>query len=132
MDGDGKAAVVIDLNQDAWPDVLVAQNNGPLKFFANQRSGETQKPLVLRLIGPNGNPDGIGARVSVIRGESKPLVQEVYGGSGYLGQSTARLFFALPDGSSEVTVEILWPDGLQSQTRLKDPKEDLVSIRYPR
>jgi len=132
VDGDGKAAVVIDLNQDAWPDVLVAQNNGPLKYFVNQRTGESSKPLVLRLIGPRGNPDGIGARVSVTRGESKPLVQEVYGGSGYLGQSTARLFFALPNGSGDVTVEILWSDGLRSQTRLKNPREDLVSIRYPR
>ena len=132
VEGDGKAAVVVDMNRDAWPDVLVAQNNGPLKFFANQRTAERPKPLVLRLIGPRGNPAGIGARVSVTRGESSPLVQEVYGGSGYLGQSTARLFFTRPIGAGETTVDVLWPDGLQSHFRLNDRREDLISIRYPR
>ena len=129
--GDGKSVVVVDLNKDSRPDILVAQNNGPVSLFVNQGPKVQQKPLALRLIGPAGNPNAIGARVKVSHGNSLPMVQEVYGGSGYLGQSTSVMFFGLPVEAKSVEVVIRWPDGVESKIQLTDQREGVVSVRYP-
>jgi hypothetical protein len=59
--GDAKALVVLDLDEDGWPDFLVSRNfNSTLAFRNNGVAGH--QPLCVRLREPEGNrqPDGGG------------------------------------------------------------------------
>ena len=130
LPGDSKAAVVVDLNRDSRPDVLVTQNNGSLRTLLNQYSTADRDRIAVRLRGPRGNPTGIGARVSVGSRNAGSVVQEVYSGNGYLGQSTSTLFFGLGNLSYPLTVAALWPDGTKTSTKLLKKEEGIIVIEY--
>ena len=120
VDGDGKGLTVCDLDGDGWPDLVATQNNDRLLAFRNTAAGG-QRPLMIELRGPAGNPTGVGARVTVIHSagihsDGQTRTAEIYAGSGYLSQSTARLYFgAGPD--PVVAVRTRWPDGRETITR---------------
>ena len=63
--------------------------------------------LRVRLVGPNGNPTGIGAKVTWTGPEGRSRVREVVAGDGYLTQSTSALSFPGREGA----IEVRWPDG---------------------
>ncbi|MFT5052557.1 MAG: hypothetical protein ACI8QZ_003993 [Chlamydiales bacterium] len=109
--GDGRALVVGDLNEDGRPDVLVAENDGPLRAF---RNGFDDMPgLSVRLSAPGPNPTCVGARVTLLGADATRRTAEIYAGSGYLSQSSAELFFAKPPGP--LTLLVRWPDGSESR-----------------
>jgi accessory colonization factor AcfC len=66
--------------------------------------------LTVRLVGPPGNPQAIGARVQVVWEDATQQTAEVYAGSGYLSQSTSDLVFGA-NGQSVQSIEVTWPDG---------------------
>ncbi len=112
--GDAKSAVCSDANQDGLPDVWIAQNNGPVKLFLNQNALRNRF-LAVRLQGRTGNPNAVGARVTVHCKDAKPQTQEVNAGAGYLSQSTPALFFGMGANAELKAVEIRWPDGSHSR-----------------
>jgi len=108
--GDAKALVVLDLDDDAWPDLLASRNNAPLLAF--RHTGATDRtPLRVRLRGPAGNRDAVGARVTLALADGSRLVREVRAGGGYFSQDSAALFFGYTAANPARTVEIRWPDG---------------------
>ncbi|MBM3840091.1 MAG: hypothetical protein FJ398_19420, partial [Verrucomicrobia bacterium] len=78
--GEQRATAVADFDRDGRPDLVLTQNHDATKLFHNLGG----KPgLRVRLIGREGNPDGIGAVIRLVgRGRMGPA-REVHAGSGY-------------------------------------------------
>ncbi|MFN3200727.1 MAG: FG-GAP-like repeat-containing protein [Bradymonadia bacterium] len=113
MSGDATALVVGDFNRDQWPDLLMAQNDGPVHGWQHQGM-PGQWPLVIALKGPLGNLTAVGARVTVHVPGLTPQTQEIHAGHGYLSQSSGALFFGGGRGdrdTTKATAQVRWPDG---------------------
>jgi hypothetical protein len=106
--GDQRGVAVGDPDGDGRPDLLVGQNGGDTRLLLN-RGG--RPGLRVRLRGPAGNPQGLGA---VLRWESAGRpgpAREVHGGSGYWSQDSVVSVLARPSGSGDGVVVVVWPGG---------------------
>ncbi len=108
--GDAKALVVLDLNQDGWPDFLLSRNNSTTQAYLNHPI-PGRHSLRVSLKGPAGNPTGIGARVSLELADGSVQTAEVYTGSGYYSQSSPAVFFGYLDANPPKRVNVRWPGG---------------------
>ena len=77
----------------------------------------TAKPgLRVRLSGPAGNPQGIGAAIQLkFHGHAGPL-RELHSGSGYWSQDGVVQVMATPD--PPVEIEVRWPGGKRTTTAI--------------
>ncbi len=107
--GDAKSLVVTDFNADSRPDFVIGINDGEAKAFENQ--APPGHHLAVKLRGPSGNPQAIGAHVTLVSNRNPPQTREVAAGSGYLSQSSSTLFFGLGKQSGEAKIEVRWPNG---------------------
>lgn len=106
LDGEQRGAAVADFDQDGRPDLVVGQNSGPTQLLLNQAG----KPgLRLKLIGPPGNPTGVGASVRLHSGGRSGPAREIHSGSGYWSQDSPVVVLALPD--LPTMLEVRWPGG---------------------
>jgi hypothetical protein len=119
VQGDAKALVVLDLDEDGWPDFLLSRNGGAMSAFRN-RGLAGRHSLRVRLRGAAGNPTVIGARIAVELEDGSSQTCEVYAGSGYYSQSTASCFFGFNDGNPIRKIQIRWPNGKISDYRSWD------------
>ncbi len=110
---DQKAVALADLDADGAPEWLAAANDGPLRAF---RVRTPPPALAVRLRGPDGNPSAIGARVALRGADGSRQVREVHAGGGCLGQGEPRAWF--PAAAEGAVVEVRWPDGSVSETKL--------------
>jgi hypothetical protein len=108
--GDPKALAVLDLDGDGWPDFLLTRNQATTLAFRN-RGAPGRHSLSVRLRGPPGNPDAIGARLSLELTDGTTETVEVQAGSGYYSQSSPASFFGYPDGNPPRALHVRWPDG---------------------
>jgi len=109
LPGDAKALALTDLDGDTRPDLVATVNSSSPKIFLNRMvKGDS---LIIRLKGPNGNPRGVGSRVSLKLKSGKTLVGEVYSGSSYLTASSTDLFFSIPEGDEAVSLVVRSPLG---------------------
>jgi len=112
---DARAFAVTDLTGDGCLDVLLKNRLGPQLRVLQNRCGQKNQRIALRLRGVKSNRDAIGARVS-IDGQTKWITA----GSGYLSQHTKVLHFGLGAGTQARSVQVNWPSGLtQSFTNLR-------------
>ncbi len=109
--GDHKGACATDLDADGCPDLVLAQNSGPLVCL---RGRPAEKPLQLRLQGPAGNPTAVGAVVTVERADGSRQAMARLAGSGYLSQDSAALWIGR-SGAALVAVEVVWPSGQRTR-----------------
>ncbi len=114
--GDGASLTSADLNHDAWPDLVVAMNDGPVLAYEH-RGREDRRVLQIRLQGKPGNRHATGARVRVQRDDGHVMTAEVYSGGGYLSQSSSDLVFGLGETGTVLQLDIHWPDGTTRQVR---------------
>jgi hypothetical protein len=112
--GDAKGAAIVDVDGDARPDFVVAQNNDVAATLRNQGGGAW---LALRLVGPQGTP-AIGARVTTHFSDGRVMVSEVCAGAGYLSQSTAEIFIGA--GDSPKRADVVWPRGQRQEIDLRE------------
>ncbi len=121
ISGDATAATLTDFNRDGRPDLVVAQNDGPLLTFESTRQG-AGRFLNIRL---EGGPTA-GAHVTAHLASGKRVVHEQYAGHGYLSQSSSLASLSL--GAEAVThVTVRWPDGRTSEHR--DIPSDASKLR---
>jgi hypothetical protein len=111
--GDAASLTQADVNADGVLDFVVARNDGPVSVFKSTQKGGTN--LAVRLRGAKGNASAIGARVSLQFESGKKATGEFYAGGGYLSQSSAMIYFGVPVGDSAATLNVVWPDGNQSE-----------------
>jgi hypothetical protein len=108
--GDAKALVVLDLDDDGWPDFLVSRNAGSTLAFRNAGVADRSSVRVL-LQGKAGNPHAIGARVTAVYAKGSTQTVEVSAGSGYYSQSTAAQFFGTTAANPLKQIRVRWPSG---------------------
>ena len=129
VSGDAKALTLLDYNRDGAADFLMAINNGPMYLCVNTGAGDEKtketaaKHMSLRLIGPAGSQQAIGARATVVADDGSTQTAEVYAGGSYLSQSGPELFFARPKGPGKI--DVVWPDGTKSSQEFSQWKSQI-------
>jgi len=108
--GEGRGSALCDYDADGRVDLVVGQNGAETRLYHNLRA----KPgLRVRLVGPAGNPTGVGAVVRLRFGERWGPAREVHAGSGYWSQDSAVQVLATPDPPTALWVR--WPGGKTQQ-----------------
>jgi enediyne biosynthesis protein E4 len=106
----GRGAAIGDIDNDGAVDVLVTNNNGPVRLLHND-VGARQHWLQVRLEGTRSNRFGIGARVALLRDGEAPHRRRVHTDSSYLSASDVRVHFGLGERSDVRGLLVEWPDG---------------------
>ena len=105
----GRGAAFGDVDNDGTVDVLVGNNNGPVRLLINQ-AARGHHWLGLRLVGPRGR-DMVGARVEIARKGAPSLWRRSRADGSYASASDPRVLVGLGESSEPVTVRVRWPDG---------------------
>ncbi len=111
-----------DYDNDGAVDALVAVNNGPPLLLRNQ-AARGHHWLGLRLHGPKGNPDAIGAKVTVRAGAWRFHRYQVGGGS-FMSSCDPRILLGLGSRAHVEELEIRWPGPRGPVQRLVHPPVD--------
>jgi hypothetical protein len=120
---EGRAVAVADLNLDRRPDLVVGVNNGPVLAFENQATAEARH-VAIRLRGLAGNPQAIGARLTVRLSGGGRRHLEFSGGGCYLTHGTNERFLALPTGVEIEAIDVRWPNGTTTTTKPEPESTD--------
>ena len=102
--------MLTDINHDRVLDLVVGVNDGA-PIMLTKRTATNRKAVLVRLAGPKGNRQGVGARITLITDNGTIQTGEVTCGSGYLSQSTSLLYFSLLSEASVAKITVQWPDG---------------------
>ena len=106
-----RALLPVDLEGDGDLDLLVTNINAPPSLLRND--GERASWLSVSLRGTRSNADGIGARVSVVRGDTLQ-VREIRREASYAGSVLPRAHFGLGHAAKVDRVVVRWPSGAVS------------------
>ncbi len=105
-----RGAAFGDLDNDGDVDVLVTNNNGPVRLLLND-AGESHHWLQVRLRGTSDNADGIGAKVGVVRPGAPTLWRRAHTDGSYLSASDPRVHIGLGTKADVEAVLVEWPSG---------------------
>ena len=110
LEGVGRGAAFGDIDNDGDVDVIVANDNGPLRLLVNQL-GNRNHWIGLRLVGRGGR-DMLGARVSVVRKDGPTLWRRARADGSYASANDPRILVGIGDSSARPSaVRVQWPDG---------------------
>ena len=124
--GDQRGAALADFNRDGRVDLAVSQNGNQTKLFRNVIA---EPGLRVRLIGPVGNPDALGATIRLVYGERMGPAREVHGGSGYW--SFDGPVKVLGKSEEPTAVWVRWPGGEETTTPVSEGVGE-ITIRRQR
>jgi hypothetical protein len=117
-----------DLDNDGRLDVVVNDLDGPAQVLRNELAAAGHW-LIVRLQGKGGNPDALGAVVTVQAGPLR-MSRHVRSGTSYISQDDVRQHFGLGAQVQADLVEVRWPD--QTVTRMEKVAADrVVAIKQP-
>jgi hypothetical protein len=117
-----RGAALGDVDNDGDTDVLVTNNNGPVRLLLNQ-IGNQNHWLGLRLVGKN-DRDMLGAQVEIVVNDNSNLHRRVRTDGSYLSANDPRVLAGLGQSSKVKTVRIRWPDGTVEEAK------DVPADRY--
>jgi enediyne biosynthesis protein E4 len=106
----GRGAAFGDIDNDGDVDVVVTNNNGPVRLLVNQ-AGKGNHWLQLRLQQAQGSRFGVGAWIAVERTGLPTVWRRVRTDGSYLSASDARVHVGLGTSSQAPAVTVQWPDG---------------------
>ncbi|MGB3801786.1 MAG: CRTAC1 family protein [Lewinella sp.] len=112
-------AVTVDLDNDGDLDLVTNNINQPARIYRNmsrETAPDSTHYLTVRLEGPSGNPDGLGATVQLFAGDLL-LTAEQQRQRGYLSTVDPRLHFGLGTRTQIDSVVVAWPGGKRSVLR---------------
>jgi hypothetical protein len=104
--GEQRGAAVADFDHDGRADLVVTQNGNATKLYRNTGA---RPGLRVRLSGPAGNPDGVGAVLRLKFAGGWGPAREIHAGSGWWSQDSAGAVLATPDSPS--AIQVSWPGG---------------------
>lgn len=107
--GEQRGCAVADYDGDGRVDLAVTQNGAPTRLFHN---ADGKPGLRVRLIGPPGNPNAIGARLRLKFPRRVGPVREIHAGSGYWSQDSPVAVLAMPEPATQLLVH--WPGGKET------------------
>lgn len=120
--GEQRGAAVADFDHDGRVDLVVTQNGAATRLF---RNNDARPGLRVRLAGPPGNADGIGAVLRMRSERGLGPAREIHAGSGYWSQDGACAVMTLPD--RPVELQISWPGGRRTSQPIDSPTGELVA-----
>jgi hypothetical protein len=106
----GRGAAFGDIDNDGDIDIVVSNNNGPVRLLRNE-AGSGNHWLQVRLEGVKDNRNGLGARIAVLRKEMPALWRRCSTDGSYLTASDARVHFGLGKVAAIEAVEVYWLNG---------------------
>ena len=106
----GRGAAFGDIDNDGDIDIVVTNNNGPVRLLLNQAVAKNHW-LQVRLDQRPANRFGIGAWVGVERAGGPTLWRRVRTDGSYLSASDVRAHFGLGASTAITAVVVQWPDG---------------------
>ena len=126
----GRGVVCADYNDDGWVDIFIANNGKSPTVFRNDHDNGNHY-LAIDLLGLDGNPEAIGAKVRVTTASGTQF-QEVQLGNGYLSHGPSTLHFGLGEDDAITAVDVVWPGPGGHASRVEGLSIDRkVSIRHP-
>ncbi len=117
--GDGRSVAVTDWDDDGKLDFVLKSRTAPRVQVFHNRSPQQGRFLAVELRGNADTVprDAINARV-VVEAGGRSLQRTLYGGEGFLAQSSKRLHFGLGDAARVERLTVHWTDG--TRTVLED------------
>ena len=112
-DGDGRGAMVADVDGDLQPDVVVRQaGGGAVRVYRNRFPPASR--LVVSLDGVESNRLGVGATI-VAQVGGKRLMSQLFTDTNFASSQPAEVSFGL--GTSRVVdrLTVLWPSGARQE-----------------
>jgi enediyne biosynthesis protein E4 len=107
----GRGLATGDFNNDGRVDVLVMDDDGPVRLLQNQ-GGTAGNWIGFSLTGTGkSNRNAHGARVTIETADGRSQVREVQTASSYLSASDRRLLFGIGKESAVTRMTVRWPDG---------------------
>jgi hypothetical protein len=104
----GRGAAFGDIDNDGDTDVVIANNNGPVRVLINN-VGNRKHWIGLRLT--DGRRDLLGARVEIRRRSGPVLWRRARADGSYASANDPRVLVGLGDSTEEPSVRVTWPDG---------------------
>ena len=105
-----RGAAFGDVDNDGDTDVLMINNNGPVRLMINQL-GNRQHWLGARLVIGDPPRDGLGALVALERTGQPTLWRRVRSDGSYCSANDPRVLFGLGADPTVDRLRVLWPDG---------------------
>jgi len=105
----GRGAAISDLDNDGAVDLIVSNNNQPVRLLRN-RTKRKGRWLEIELSGTTSSRDAVGAIVTLVSGHVRQ-VKQVVGGGSYASTNSRRIFFGIPADTALESVEVRWPSG---------------------
>lgn len=120
-----RGAAFGDVDNDGDTDILVTNNNGPVRLLLNE-SVAANHWVTIKPVGVRDNRDGIGARIAVMLKGGKTIWRRVHTDGSYLSSSDVRTTIGLGKESKIEEISIIWPGG--TKEIWTDVKIDSVNV----
>jgi hypothetical protein len=104
-----RGAAFGDVDNDGDTDVVVANNNGPLRLLINHLGNRTPW-LGVRVTGPGGR-DMTGARITLLRQDGTGPMRHAHSDGSYASANDPRVLFGLGAAKDFTRIRVQWPDG---------------------
>jgi hypothetical protein len=122
-----RGAAFGDIDNDGAIDIVVADNDGPVRLLRNQAAAKRHW-LLVKLESPKTNRFAIGARVAVLIKGKEPVWRRAHTDSSYLSSQDSRVHFGLGDQEALDGVLVEWPD--RTKERFEKIQADrIVTLR---
>jgi hypothetical protein len=105
-----RGAAFGDVDNDGDTDVVIANNNGPMRLLVNN-VGNRKHWIGLRLVGGGGPRDMLGARVEIVRKDGARLWRRARADGSYASANDPRVLIGMGDSNEAPRVRVWWPDG---------------------
>ena len=109
-----RGAAFGDVDNDGDVDVLITNNDGPVRLMLNEPARQRDW-LQVRLQGVTDNRQGLGARVGLRRPDGTTVWRRAHTDGSYLSSSDPRVHFGLQTGHGFDRIAVEWPRGLREE-----------------